>query len=99
MAEIAGVAFAALVLWWVVGPLVRMAEPAEAVMAHRYRSVRLAMIVGMLLMGGWVLWHLYVNAIIRWDLLLTLAAMTATKLTAMVYLRFADERESAPAGR
>ena len=87
MWEILSVLFSALMIWWVVGPLLRLAEPDEPIVTHRYRSVRLAMIVGTVLMGGWVQYDLFANSIVRWDLLIILGAMGLTKAAVMIRLR------------
>lgn len=59
----------------------------ERFIMHRYYSTRLAMIVGVMLIGGWFLYEQFVNDIMRWDLFVILIVMALTKVTAMLYYR------------
>ncbi len=63
-------------------------EVDERFIMHRYRSTRIAMTVGLLLMGGWFVYELLVNDIQRWDLFLIILAIALTKVAAMIYFRF-----------
>ena len=59
----------------------------ERFIMHRYQSTRLATLVGVVLMGAWTNWELFVNHVLRWDLLIILAAIATVKVGAMLYLR------------
>jgi len=58
----------------------------ERFIAHRHRSSRLALGVGMALMVGWFLYDLNVHDRVHTDLLVIPLAMAATKLLAMAWL-------------
>ncbi|KPK58372.1 MAG: hypothetical protein AMS21_10685 [Gemmatimonas sp. SG8_38_2] len=62
-------------------------EVDERFIMHRFRSTRIAMVVGMVLMVGWFTYEMLVNDIQRWDLFLIILAMAVTKVGAMIYLR------------
>jgi low affinity Fe/Cu permease len=59
----------------------------ERFIMHRYRSTRLAMVVGVVMMVLWFNYELIVNQNLRWDLAIILGAMVVTKLAAMLYYR------------
>ncbi len=59
----------------------------ERFIMHRYYSTRWAVVVGGILMGGWVLYEYYVNRVVRYDFILIMLAMAVTKLGMMVYYR------------
>ena len=62
----------------------------ERFIMHRYRSTRLATIVGVVLMGGWANYELFVNHVLRWDLLIIMAAIALVKVGAMIYYRLTN---------
>ena len=62
-------------------------NPDERFIAHRYQSSRLALVVGVIMMGVWVEYEWFVNHELRLDLLIILGAMALSKLGAMVYFR------------
>jgi hypothetical protein len=59
----------------------------ERFIMHRYKSTRIAMTVGMVLIVGWFTYEMLANDVARWDLFLILAAMALTKVSAMIYFR------------
>lgn len=61
----------------------------ERFIAHRHRSSRLALGVGVTFMAGWFTWDLLHDRI-HLDLLVILAAMVLTKVVTMIYLSFTD---------
>lgn len=63
-------------------------EMDERFIMHRYRSTRIAMAVGMILIFGWFIFEMVVNGNPRWDLFLIVLAIGLTKVTAMLYFRF-----------
>ena len=63
------------------------AAPDERFIAHRYRSSRLALAVGLLVIVMWFNVELIVNALVRWDLAVIAGAMALTKMSAMLYYR------------
>ena len=67
--------------------LASLFRPDERFIVHRYRSTRAAMIVGVVLMAGWIEYELFANDRIRWDLLIILTAMLVTKVGVMIYMR------------
>jgi len=62
----------------------------ERFIMHRYRSTRFAIIVGVVLMGAWINYEMFVNDVLRWDLVVILAAMVVAKLGAMLYCRLTN---------
>ena len=60
-------------------------KPDERFIMHRFRSTRLAMIVGILMMGLWFNYELLINSQWRLDLIIILAAIAITKVGAMIY--------------
>ncbi|MHC4236411.1 MAG: hypothetical protein ACYSUQ_14940 [Planctomycetota bacterium] len=65
-------------------------EMDERFIMHRYRSTRIAMVVGMVLLVGWFTYETLVNDHLRWDLFIIAMAMALTKVTAMVYFRITN---------
>lgn len=65
----------------------RLFSVDERFIMHRYYSTRWAVIVGSILMGGWVMVEYYINHTLRIDILVILSAMAVTKLAAMLYYR------------
>jgi hypothetical protein len=70
-----------------IAALAGLFKPDERFIEHRYRSTRLSMIVGAVLMAGWFEYELLANHHLRWDLLIILTAMAVAKAAAMIYLR------------
>jgi hypothetical protein len=62
----------------------------ERFIMHRFKSTRLATLVGVVLMGVWFNYELLVNDRWRLDLLIILAVMAFTKVAALLYYRFAN---------
>ncbi len=62
----------------------------ERFIAHRHRSSRLALGVGIVLMAAWFNYELIVHRRIEMDLLVTLVAMAVTKVTSMILLAHTD---------
>jgi hypothetical protein len=59
----------------------------ERFIMHRYVSTRWAVIVGVVLMAGWVNYEFIVNDTLRIDLIVILLAMVVTKVAVMIYYR------------
>ena len=57
----------------------------ERFIMHRFKAMRLALMVGMFAMVGFFCFGMFVNRVIRWDLLGILVIMAVTKLGAMLY--------------
>lgn len=62
----------------------------ERFIAHRHRSSRLAMGVGVALMAAWFNYELFVHDRIELDLLVTLLAMAVVKVLSMAWLAHTD---------
>ena len=62
----------------------------ERFIEHRFKSTRLAMAVGLILMVAWFNYELFINDTMRVDLFLIVLAMGLTKLAAMLYYRFTN---------
>ena len=62
----------------------------ERFIAHRHRSSRLALGVGIVLMAAWFNYELIVHRCIEMDLLVTLAVMALTKVASMLWLARTD---------
>ena len=60
-------------------------KPDERFIMHRFRSTRLAMLVGVLMIALWFNYELLINSQWRFDLLIILAAIAVTKVGAMIY--------------
>jgi hypothetical protein len=54
---------------------------------HRYLSTRWAVIIGMILMAGWVNYEYFARQTLRSDLILIMAVMAVTKVAVMIYLQ------------
>lgn len=65
-------------------------EMDERFVMHRYRSTRIAMVVGMVLLVGWFIYETLVNDHLRWDLFIIVMAMALTKVAAMIYFRITN---------
>lgn len=59
----------------------------ERFVMHRYRSTRLAVLVGVVMMGVWFNYEYWANEILRWDLFVIMMAMAVVKVGAMLYYR------------
>lgn len=59
----------------------------ERFVMHRYYSTRIAMIVGVFLLAGWLMYENFFNGVLRWDLFIILMAIAVTKVVAMIYFR------------
>lgn len=70
-----------------IGSLFSDVEVDERFIMHRFRSTRIAMAVGMVLMVGWFTYEMLVNDVQRWDLFLIILAIAVTKVGAMIYFR------------
>jgi hypothetical protein len=62
----------------------------ERFIAHRHKSSRLALGVGVTLITGWFTYDLMVNDRMHLDLLVILVAMAAAKLVAMAWFRLTE---------
>ncbi|MGD8320944.1 MAG: hypothetical protein PVJ02_10825 [Gemmatimonadota bacterium] len=62
----------------------------ERFIAHRHRSSRLALGVGVTVIAGWFTYDIAVHDRIDLDLLVILVAMALTKVGAMIYLSRTD---------
>lgn len=62
----------------------------ERFIAHRHKSSRLALGVGVAVVAGWFTYDLWIHDRIDVDLLVILVAMAVTKVAAMVYLSLTD---------
>jgi hypothetical protein len=59
----------------------------ERFLAHRYKATRLATMVGAILMFVFFTYDLVTRREIRWELILIMCAMAATKVLAMFYYK------------
>ena len=59
----------------------------ERFIMHRYKATRLATIVGMVTMFVYLVYEIVARRTIRWELLIIMGAMAATKSIAMIYYR------------
>jgi len=73
-----------------VASLLGMDALDERFIAHRHRSTRLAMVVGVALMAGWFNYELLVHDRVELDLLVTLVAIAVTKVLSMLWLAHTD---------
>jgi hypothetical protein len=62
----------------------------ERYILHRFKSTRLATLVGAVLMGLWFNYELWANDVWRLDLLVILGAMAVTKVAALLYYRYTN---------
>lgn len=60
---------------WLASILASMFKPDERFIAHRYHSSRLALIVGVLMLGSWFAYDLLAHDIVRYDLALAMGVM------------------------
>jgi hypothetical protein len=62
----------------------------ERFVLHRYKSTSHAAVVGGVALGGWLLFQFYAHHQLRWDLLIILAMMAVTKMSALAWYRLRD---------
>ena len=62
----------------------------ERFLMHRLKSTSLAAVVGGVSMGGYTMYELYGNDVLRKDLMIFLGIMAATKIGAMLWFRFTN---------
>ncbi len=77
----AGRFFANLFGWKQAAPL------DERFVMHRFKSTRLAVLAGTVMILALFTYHAVVNDTIRWDLFSVIAAMAVVKICAMLYYR------------
>ena len=71
-------------------PLFLKGRIDERFVRHRYRSTSYGGIAAALVMGGWALYDLYVNDVIRWDFLIVLGVMALVKIAFMIVYQLRD---------
>ena len=59
----------------------------ERFVMHRFKSTRLAVLAGTVMILALFTYHAVVNDTIRWDLFSVIAAMAVVKICAMLYYR------------
>ena len=59
----------------------------ERFIMHRYKATRLAIFVGVVIMGALFFREYIINRTIRYDLFVTMLAMAVAKVGAMIYYR------------
>ncbi len=59
----------------------------ERFILHRFKSTRLAVLIGMIMMFVLFTYHVVVNKTIRWDLFSVPLTMAVVKVGAMLYYR------------
>ena len=74
----------------ILASLLGIDEFDERFIAHRYKSSRLALAVGMLVVVAWFVYDLHVHERIHVDLLVIAAAMALAKIGAMVWFRITE---------
>jgi hypothetical protein len=62
----------------------------ERFVLHRYKSTSHAAMAAALVMGGWYFYDLFVNSVIRWDLLLILGVMALVRVAFLLWYRLRD---------
>jgi hypothetical protein len=67
-----------------------MTDMDERLIMHRFKSTRLATLVGVVMMGLWFNYELFVNDVWRFDLLIILGAMALAKFGAMLCYRLTN---------
>jgi hypothetical protein len=67
-----------------------MTDMDERFVMHRFKSTRLATLVGVVMMALWFNYELLVNDVWRFDLLIILGAMALAKVGALLYYRFTN---------
>ena len=70
-----------LIGWKLTGPF------DERFIMHRFKSTRVALLVGMMMLLAFFTYHAVVDKTIRWDLFSVLAATAVAKSAAMIYYR------------
>jgi hypothetical protein len=65
----------------------RLLSIDERFIVHRYYPTRWAMLVGVLAKAGGLSYDLFVNELLRYDLIAVLTAVAMTKIVAMVHYR------------
>lgn len=73
----------------------------EALRLQRLRATRMAAIAGIVLLGGWLVIDAYLYDLIRWQIIVILAAMAGAKVGMMAYFQRhrSASLEEEPAGR
>ena len=59
----------------------------ERFIMHRFKSTRLAVLAGIIMLFAFFTYQLVVNKTIRWDLFSVMIAMAVVKVCAMLYYR------------
>jgi hypothetical protein len=59
----------------------------ERFVMHRFKSTRLAVLVGAIMISGFFIYHAVVDKMLRWDFFSVIAAMAVVKVCAMLYYR------------
>lgn len=59
----------------------------ERFIMHRFKSTRLAVLAGIVMLFAFFTYHVVVDKTIRWDLFSVMAAMAVVKICAMLYYR------------
>lgn len=62
----------------------------ERFFMHRFKSTRLSMVVGLVMMLGWFNYELFVNDVMRLDIFIIVLAMGVAKVAAMLYYRLTN---------
>lgn len=62
----------------------------ERFVKHRYKSTSHAAMVAAVMLFGFFVYNLLAHDLYRWDMAMTLGAMTVTKLVATAYYRRTD---------
>ncbi len=62
----------------------------ERFVLHRYKSTSHASVAAALVMGGWYLYELFVNRVIRWDFLIIMGVMALVKTVFLIWYRVRD---------
>ena len=57
----------------------------ERAIFHRYKASRWALIVGTVIMGGFILYDYISKDLFRWDLFIILLAMAVVKIAVRIY--------------
>lgn len=71
-----------MIIKWLAGD-----ELDERFVEHRYRASRLALVVGVALLGAWFLYERYANGVTHLEIAAIIGLMVLTKVGAMVYYR------------
>jgi hypothetical protein len=62
----------------------------ERFVLHRYKSTSHASVAAALVMGGWYLYELYVNHVVRWDFLIIMGIMALVKIAFLIWYKVRD---------